>query len=277
MKVLVLCVLLLYHAALLKTLNTASFSFPDSPYILETESFRAMKLGPSAAGQEDIDCEELAFLMIEHEFDLSGLKRLPAVSLRIPIQNRLLFLKLADGYRTVFSDLKCFPIPQSADPAIPDVTYADSWNAPRTYGGERSHEGCDLMGAEMPAGFYPVISMTEGVIEKAGWLEQGGYRVGVRSPSGAYFYYAHLDRYADGMKEGAAVHAGELLGFMGSTGYGAEGTSGQFPVHLHVGIYLKTEHYDELSVNPYWILKFLEKKRTCILYGPETVVLFPGF
>ena len=46
---------------------------------------------------------------------------------------------------------------------------------------------------------------------------------------------------------------------MGDTGYGEEGTSGKFAVHLHLGIYIRTEHTEELSVNPYWILRFLEQ------------------
>ena len=53
----------------------------------------------------------------------------------------------------------------------------------------------------------------------------------------------------------------ELLGFMGDSGYGAEGTTGKFAVHLHLGIYINDETGEELSVNPYWVLKWLEKKR----------------
>ena len=50
------------------------------------------------------------------------------------------------------------------------------------------------------------------------------------------------------------------------SGYGEPGTTGQFPVHLHLGIYIRTEHHDELSVNPYWILRYLEKYRTRASY-----------
>ena len=58
------------------------------------------------------------------------------------------------------------------------------------------------------------------------------------------------------------MRAGELLGFMGDTGYSViEGTTGNFDVHLHIGLYLRTDHYEELSVNPYWVLKYLEKYR----------------
>ena len=48
---------------------------------------------------------------------------------------------------------------------------------------------------------------------------------------------------------------------MGDTGYGkVEGTSGNFAVHLHFGIYIATKNYSELSVNPYTVLKYLEAK-----------------
>ena len=63
------------------------------------------------------------------------------------------------------------------------------------------------------------------------------------------------------------VKSGELLGYMGDTGNSkVEGTTGNFDVHLHVGIYFKTDHFDELSVDPYWILKYLEKYRFTYRY-----------
>ena len=90
--------------------------------------------------------------------------------------------------------------------------------------------------------------MTDGVIEKIGWLEMGGWRIGVRAPGGAYLYYAHLYDYAGDFKEGDRVKAGELIGYMGDTGYGkTEGTRGNFDVHLHVGIYIKTDHNEAVS------------------------------
>ena len=45
-------------------------------------------------------------------------------------------------------------------------------------------------------GWYSVISVSDGVVEKIGWLPQGGYRIGIRSANGVYFYYAHLAEYA---------------------------------------------------------------------------------
>lgn len=61
--------------------------------------------------------------------------------------------------------------------------------------------------------------------------QKGGWRIGIRSEQGGYFYYAHLSEYAPGMEEGKTVEAGEMLGYMGDSGYGEEGTVGQFAVH----------------------------------------------
>ncbi|MGF7145700.1 murein DD-endopeptidase MepM/ murein hydrolase activator NlpD [Anaerotaenia torta] len=169
------------------------------------------------------------------------------------------YQRLYGYYRAIFQDLEYFPVPRIEGDAT-DIFYSDTWSEPRSYGGNRRHEGTDIMSGDHPRGYYPVISMTEGIVEKIGWLEQGGYRIGVRSPSGGYFYYAHLASYAPDMKEGACVLAGQLLGFMGDSGYGAEGTVGKFDVHLHLGIYVDTAA-GELSVNPYHVLKMMESRR----------------
>ena len=66
---------------------------------------------------------------------------------------------------------------------------------------------------------------------------------------GGYFYYAHLESYEKNFQIGETVEAGQILGFMGNTGYGEEGTSGKFPVHLHLGIYVNPKGKEELSVN----------------------------
>ena len=92
------------------------------------------------------------------------------------------------------------------------------------------------------------------------WLPLGGYRIGIRSPHGGYFYYAHLSGYEANIRKGQTVAAGDILGYMGNTGYGSEGTRGKFPVHLHLGIYIEVPFQKELSVNPYWLLKIFEKK-----------------
>jgi len=131
--------------------------------------------------------------------------------------------------------------------------------AERTYGGKRGHEGTDIMADKNERGLYPIISMSDGVVTKKGWLEKGGYRIGITSPNGVYFYYAHLDSYAN-VSVGDKVSAGDILGYMGDSGYGPEGTTGKFDVHLHLGIYIYPNG-EETSVNPYWILRYIENKK----------------
>lgn len=161
---------------------------------------------------------------------------------------------LRSCYESVWADLVYFPIPES------EISYENTFGAPRDFGGERTHQGCDLFGKKDEAGYYPILSMTDGVVERIGWLPLGGYRIGIRAPHGGYFYYAHLSEYEKDFKVGETVKAGDILGYMGNTGYGAEGTTGQFPVHLHLGIYIKTPQCEELSVNPYGVLQCFEKK-----------------
>lgn len=159
----------------------------------------------------------------------------------------------------VEEDSKYFPVPESSVDKSLTVSYVDSWMFERNYGGKSSHEGTDIMASKNERGVYPIVSISDGVIINLGWLEKGGYRIGIMSPSGVYFYYAHLESYA-GIKEGDSVKAGQLLGFMGDSGYGEEGTVGMFDVHLHLGIY-SWENGEEISVNPYYLLKYLEDKK----------------
>jgi len=188
--------------------------------------------------------------VIDEKLFLKGIGRLVATES---------FKELYEYYKAILSDLMYFPVPKLASGEA-DISFSDTWFNARHYGGIRRHEGTDLMASNNIRGFFPIISITDGVVENMGWLEKGGYRVGVRSTSGSYFYYAHLSSYAPELKEGDMVIAGQLLGFMGDSGYGPEGTIGQFDVHLHLGIYVDSV-FGELSVNPYWILKILEDKR----------------
>lgn len=175
-----------------------------------------------------------------------------------------------DAYRqaceAIWNDLVYFPVPEPSGGLDAEVSFADSWMYERNYGGKRGHEGTDIMPSIDERGLYPIVSMTDGIVVQKGWLEQGGYRLGITAPGGAYFYYAHLESYAD-IEEGDSVRTGDLLGFMGDTGYSkTEGTTGNFPVHLHVGIYLIQEEA-EISVNPYPALKYLEDRKIKCSYN----------
>lgn len=166
------------------------------------------------------------------------------------------YMEMVDS---VFSDLQCFPVVKEEADGIYPVSYDNTWGAERTYGGNRTHEGCDLMAVSNERGRYKVCSMTDGTVKNIGWLEQGGWRIGIESDSGVYYYYAHLDSYEKAFEKGERVAAGQILGRMGDSGYGKEpGTKGNFAVHLHVGIYLTDLSGKERAINPYWYLKNLE-------------------
>ena len=165
-------------------------------------------------------------------------------------------------YENIWKDVVYFPVPESKEHEEATVSYENSWMFERTYGGSYGHEGTDLMADIRQSGYYPIVSISDGVVENIGWLEKGGWRIGIRSTHDVYFYYAHLASYAEDFQNGDVIHAGQLLGFMGDTGYGkTEGTHGKFDVHLHLGIYVRTEDIPELAVNPYWFLKYLELHR----------------
>ena len=84
------------------------------------------------------------------------------------------------------------------------------FGAERNYNGSYPHEGCDIMAENNVSGYYPIVSVSDGTVENIGWLEKGGYRVGIRSSQGGYFYYAHLSSYSD-IKKGDKIKAGTLF------------------------------------------------------------------
>lgn len=220
------------------------------------EVFRYMEAGEldwNPGEGEPLKNPSFGYSLVEY---LLGEKPAPGLYGRVSGSRKL--EEYMDAYQIILKDISCFPVEalEEGKDTPSDLEFADSWGAKRSFGGERKHEGCDIMASNNKPGYYPVVSMTDGVVEQKGWLKLGGWRLGIRSPSGAYFYYAHLDSYAD-IELGEEVKSGQLLGYMGDSGYGAEGTKGHFPVHLHVGIYMDW-YGTELSVNPYFVLKDLE-------------------
>lgn len=151
-----------------------------------------------------------------------------------------------------------FPVGKIENRDDAEISFFDTWNQSRSYGGERTHEGCDIMTSINHRGIYPIYSVCDGIVEKVGWLPLGGYRIGIRSETDIYFYYAHLAEYETNLKQGEYIEAGTLLGFVGDTGYSeVEGTTGNFDVHLHFGIYVEDENGEEVSVNSYPLLCYL--------------------
>lgn len=202
----------------------------------------------------------LTLYMLVYEYDTLELKEINKGNLDLFLRSLVYdenFRQIKSYYQTIFEDIEAFPVLQTSNNES-NVRFEDTWQAYRSYGGDRGHEGTDLMSKDNLIAQLKIVSMTDGVVEQKGWLEQGGYRLGVRSNSGAYFYYAHLDSYPENLKVGDQVKSGDFLGYMGDSGYGEEGTTGQFDVHLHLGIYLDSK-IGEISVNPYFILEYLQK------------------
>lgn len=216
--------------------------------------------------------EYMVVLMAANHWQITkeGAEELP-VREAVRLRNRLVrffpeeFQQMSRYLSALVTDLVYFPVPAAND--FPWVEYCNSWGGERTYGGERRHQGTDIMALKNTAGVYPVLSATAGTVTSLGWLELGGWRVGITSESGVYYYYAHLDSYAD-IAVGDSVNCGDLLGFMGNSGYSkVEGTKGKFDVHLHFGIYLTDEKQTEIAVNPYYLLKTIENKVLYYQYG----------
>jgi murein DD-endopeptidase MepM/ murein hydrolase activator NlpD len=117
-------------------------------------------------------------------------------------------------------------------------------------GGTRKHQALDIMA---PRG-TPVVAAAAGTVEKLFHSNNGGNTIYVRSPDRkTIHYYAHLDRYADGLHEGQAVRQGEVIGAVGSTG----DASPDAP-HLHFEIMQTTPqakwYEPAVDVDPYPLL-----------------------
>lgn len=90
---------------------------------------------------------------------------------------------------------------------------SDTYNQPR--GEQRQHEALDIMA---PTG-TPVRAAADGKVVKLFQSKPGGLTVYQFDPSEQYaYYYAHLDRYADNLKEGMDVRRGDIVGYVGATG-----------------------------------------------------------
>jgi len=111
-------------------------------------------------------------------------------------------------------------------PVYGPVSYGDTFGAPRADVGW--HHGDDIFGTLG----QPLLAVAAGTVFSVGWNDIGGNRLWLRDSQGNEFYYAHLSAFSPLAVNGAQVHAGDVLGFMGQTG-DARGT----PVHLHFEIH----------------------------------------
>ena len=130
----------------------------------------------------------------------------------------------------------------------PQSDIHDSFSQARARG-ERAHEATDLMAARGT----PVVAVTTGLIKKLFDSKQGGLTVYQFDSAEEYcFYYAHLDRYEEGLREGQLVKQGDRVGYVGSTG----NANPEAP-HLHFAIFKlgpERRWHEGTPLNPYPIL-----------------------
>ncbi|HBA46539.1 MAG TPA: peptidase, partial [Lachnospiraceae bacterium] len=146
-----------------------------------------------------------------------------------------------------------------------DYTHYDDFGVGRSYGYQRKHLGHDMMGLVGT----PIMAVESGVVTALGWNQYGGWRIGISSFDGKrYYYYAHLRQnypYAEGLQEGSVVTAGDVIGYMGHTGYSTtENVNNIKIVHLHWGLQLifdesQKEGNNEIWIDVYPLTRFLAK------------------
>ncbi|MDP4120924.1 MAG: M23 family metallopeptidase [Bacillota bacterium] len=152
----------------------------------------------------------------------------------------------------------------------------DDFGAGRSFGFNRKHLGHDLMGATGT----PVIAIESGTVEVMGWNRYGGWRIGIRSyDKKRYYYYAHLRQnrpFAANLKEGMTVKAGDVIGYIGRTGYSdSENVNGINQSHLHLGMELifdesQKESDNEIWIDMYAITILLQKHKSEVQRNPDT-------
>lgn len=118
--------------------------------------------------------------------------------------------------------------------------------------GGKPHEATDILAALGT----PVHAIEDGTIEKLFLSKPGGITIYEFDPDREYcYYYAHLDRYADGLREGQKVQRGDIIGYVGATGNARATTP-----HLHLAIFKLdgAKHWWQgTAVDPYPVLRHI--------------------
>ena len=144
----------------------------------------------------------------------------------------------------------------------------DDFGSSRSFGYRRQHLGHDMMGQIGT----PIIAVESGYVECLGWNRYGGWRIGIRSfDKKRYYYYAHLRQnfpYNKSLKEGSLVTAGDVIGYMGHTGYSdKENVNNIDIIHLHFGLQLifdesQKDGNGEIWISCYELARFLSQNRS---------------
>jgi hypothetical protein len=129
----------------------------------------------------------------------------------------------------------CFPVAQP-------FSFRDTWGDSR--GGGRLHHAVDIVAFEGT----PVYAITAGVIQQLATWNSAGISLILRGHDGYGYGYMHLQGYAEGIVEGKAVHAGDLIAYVGRTGILRDAA------HLHLQVYANHRFDRAELVNPYGLL-----------------------
>jgi murein DD-endopeptidase MepM/ murein hydrolase activator NlpD len=131
---------------------------------------------------------------------------------------------------------------------VPRSALVESFHEVRS--GHREHEAIDILAPRNT----PVVAIDAGSIAKLFVSKAGGNTIYQFDPSEQYaYYYAHLERYAEGLQEGDKVRRGQVIGYVGSSGNAPKDTP-----HLHFAIFRLTaaKHWWEgAPINPYDVLR----------------------
>jgi len=124
----------------------------------------------------------------------------------------------------------------------------DTFNEQR--GSARKHEALDVLAPRNT----PVLAVEDGTVARLFLSDAGGITLYQFDPTTTYvYYYAHLERYAEGLKEGAPIKRGQVIGYVGTTGNAPRDTP-----HLHFAIFQLTEEkkwWQGTAIDPYSVLK----------------------
>jgi murein DD-endopeptidase MepM/ murein hydrolase activator NlpD len=124
----------------------------------------------------------------------------------------------------------------------------DTFNELR--GGTRRHEAIDILAPRNT----PVFAVEDGKVARLFLSDAGGITMYQYDPTETYvYYYAHLERYAEGLKEGNTIKRGQVIGYVGTTGNAPRDTP-----HLHFAIFKMTNDkrwWQGTPIDPYSVLR----------------------
>jgi murein DD-endopeptidase MepM/ murein hydrolase activator NlpD len=208
-----------------------------------------------------------------------------------------------DGYRAILGGIIDFETGKLTGfhPIAKGFWYScfDDFGMSRGYGYKRRHLGHDLFGSVGA----PIIAVEGGTITELGWNRYGGWRIGIRSDPchseqseesqvttdissntntypARYHYYAHLrkDRpFAVNLQKGDRVTAGQVIGYLGNTGYSRKENVNmkQGKPHLHFGIQIifhpsQEDGNGEIWIDCHTLCRFLSRNRAKVQKCEET-------